>query len=100
MRGSRLYTVVLFLIFSFVVALGIKLVGTLLMGALTIIPASISKNISRSMTGYIILSALFGGFISLFGVALASRMNFLPGPTIIIFGIILFVISLFFVKKA
>ena len=38
------------LIFAFIVALGIKLVGTLLMGALTIIPASIAKNFSRNMT--------------------------------------------------
>ena len=96
---SGLYSLILFLIFSFVVALGIKLVGTLLMGALTIIPASISKNVSRSMTGYIVMSALLGGFISLFGVAFASRMNFLPGPVIVIFGIVLFVVSLFFVKK-
>ena len=96
---SRLYSLVLFLIFSFVVALGIKLVGTLLMGALTIIPASISKNISRSMTGYIVMSALLGGLISFFGVVFASRMGFIPGPTIIILGVGLFAVSLFFVKK-
>ena len=98
--GSKWHGLVLFVIFSFVVALGIKLVGTLLMGALTIIPPSISKNISRSMTGYIILSALFGGLISLFGVTWASRMGFLPGPAIIILGIGIFVVSLFFMKKA
>ena len=97
--GSRLYSLVLFLIFSFVVALGIKLVGTLLMGALTIIPATISKNVSRSMTAYIIMGAFFGGLISLLGVAMATQMGFLPGPTIIILGIGFFVVSLFFVKK-
>ena len=97
--GSRLYSLVLFLIFSFVVALGIKLVGTVLMGALTIIPATISKNVSRSMTAYIIMSALFGGLISLLGIAMAIQMGFLPGPTIIILGIGFFVVSLFFVKK-
>lgn len=98
-KGSRWYELALFVIFALVVALGIKLVGTLLMGALTIIPASISKNISRSMGGYIIMSAFFGGFISLLGVILANRMNFLPGPTIILFGIGLFTVSFFFIKK-
>jgi len=96
---SRIYELILFLIFSCVVALGIKLVGTLLMGALTIIPASIAKNISRSMGGYIVLSALFGGLISLFGVIIASHFGFLPGPSIIILGIGVFVVSLFFAKK-
>lgn len=99
MPGSRWYGLIFFIIFSCVVALGIKLVGTLLMGALTIIPASIAKNISRSIGGYIVLSTLFGGLISLFGVLIASRMNILPGPTIIILGIGVFVVSLFFVKK-
>ena len=96
---SKWYGLVLFVIFSFVVALGIKLVGALLMGALTIIPASISKNISRSMAGYIFLSSFFGGLIALFGVTLASRMGFLPGPTIIMLGVGVFVASLFFVKR-
>jgi ABC-type Mn2+/Zn2+ transport system permease subunit len=98
-KKSTIYELALFVIFSLVVALGIKLVGTLLMGALTIIPASISKNISRSMGGYIVMAAFFGGFISLSGAAIASQMRFLPGPTIIILGIGLFVVSLFFSRK-
>jgi len=47
-RKSRLHGLLLMVLFAFIVALGIKLVGTLLMGALTIIPATISKNISRA----------------------------------------------------
>lgn len=99
-RSSRWYELALFIIFALIVALGIKLVGTLLMGALTIIPASISKNISRSMGGYIIMSAFLGGFIGLFGVILANRMGFLPGPAIILLGIGLFAVSFFFTRKA
>lgn len=98
-RVSKWYELTLFVIFACIVALGIKLVGTLLMGALTIIPASIAKNISRSMGGYIILSSIIGGLISFVGVVLAYSFGFIPGPTIIILGIVLFVISLFFTKK-
>lgn len=87
------------LIFAVVVALGIKLVGALLMGALTIIPAAIARNVSRSIRFYIVLSALLGSLISVIGVFIAGAFNILPGPVIIIFGIILFLISLFFVKK-
>lgn len=87
------------LIFAIVVALGIKLVGALLMGALTIIPAAIARNISRSIRSYIVLSTFLGGFISVVGVWLAVIFNWLPGPVIIIFGIMIFIISLFFVKK-
>lgn len=98
-RKRRKYDLSLFLIFALAVALGIKLVGTLLMGALTIIPAAIAKNITGSMKGYILLSALLGGFISFCGVILAGYFKFLPGPTIILLGVGLFVFSLIFVKK-
>jgi len=86
------------LIFAVVVALGIKLVGTLLMGALTIIPAAIARNTNKSVKSYIFYSAIFGSLISVSGVLIAYIFSFLPGPTIIILGIIIFLISLF-VKK-
>lgn len=86
------------LVFAFIVALGIKLVGTLLMGALTIIPASIAKNFSRSMTWYIILSLLFGAVTAVGGLLVASSFHLLPGPAIILLGVGLFIISLIFKK--
>ena len=61
---GRQYVLALLLIFAMIVALGIKLVGTLLTGALTIIPAAVAKNASRSMRGYVILSAVLGGVLS------------------------------------
>ena len=91
---------VLLIIFAFVVALGIKLVGTLLMGALTIIPALIAKNICRSMQTFILTSSLVGVFIAVAGVILANGFNLLPGPAIIILGIVLFLLSTPFAKGA
>jgi zinc transport system permease protein len=81
------------------VALGIKLVGTLLMGALTIIPASIAKNICRSTRAYLVTSSVLGGVISLIGVLAAHAFHFLPGPAIILLGVALFLASLYFSTK-
>ena len=64
------------------------------MGALTIIPASIAKNIAKSMKGFIVASILLGGFISVTGLFIAETYSFLPGPSIILFGVGLFLISL------
>lgn len=95
LQDSQRHTqLILLVIFSFVVALGIKLVGTLLMGALTIIPAAIAKNTARTMAGFVVVSAILGGVISLGGVAVAFRFGFLPGPTIILIGVALFLFSL------
>lgn len=88
---QRRSTLLFLLLFAFVVALGIKLVGTLLMGALVIIPAAFAKNISRSMTAYVVLAGLAGGFIAGTGTWLAARFSVAPGPAIILLGVVLFI---------
>ena len=91
---GRWFDLLLLSLFALIVSLGIELVGTLLMGALTIIPASIAKNIAKSMKGYIAVSTLLGGLISVTGLFIAQAFSFLPGPSIILFGVGLFLISL------
>ena len=91
---GRGFDLLLLSLFALIVSLGIKLVGTLLMGALTIIPASIAKNIVRSMKGFITLSTVLGGVISVTGLFIAHAFSFLPGPSIILFGVGLFLVSL------
>jgi ABC-type Mn2+/Zn2+ transport system permease subunit len=91
---GRGYDLALLLIFAMIVALGIKLVGTLLMGALTIIPASVAKNLFRSMRRYVIASSVLGGAISVAGVWIAETFRFPPGPSIVLLGVSLFLLSL------
>lgn len=98
-KRTSWFELLLFLMLSFAVALGIKLVGTILMGALTIIPASIAKNVSQSMASYVTISSVLGGLIALGGVIIASQLSFAPGPIVIILGVALFVCSIFFVRK-
>ena len=93
-KVGRGYELSLLILFAVVVALGIKLVGTLLMGALTIIPAAIARNITLGMRRYMVLAALFGAIISVAGVAAASLWGIRPGPVIILLGVALFLASL------
>jgi ABC-type Mn2+/Zn2+ transport system permease subunit len=92
---KQTYNLLFFLVFSIVVALGIKLVGTLLMGALTIIPAAIARNVTRGMKAYIVISALLGAIIAVLGVLLAYIFGLLPGPVIILLGVGVFILSFF-----
>lgn len=96
---GRKHDLALLLIFAMIVALEIKLAGTLLMGALTIIPAAIARNISRSMRGYLILSSLLGAAISVGGMWIAGVLRLLPGPSIILFGVSLFLVSVLAGRK-
>lgn len=91
---GRWFDLLLLSLFALIVSLGIKLVGTLLMGALTIIPASIAKNIAKTMRSFIIVSTLLGGVISVTGLFVAQAFAILPGPSIILFGVGLFLVSL------
>ncbi len=91
---GRSADLVLLLNFALVVALGIKLVGTLLMGALTIIPASIAKNTCRSVRAYVVTATVLGTLVATGGVLLAERFALLPGPTIVLLGTGVFVVSL------
>lgn len=70
-RTNLLY---LFLV-SLVVAIGIKIVGTLLVGFLVIVPAIASKNLSSDMFRYSLFSALFGAANAFSGILLSNYLN-------------------------
>ena len=87
----------LFLIMvSLIVALGLKVVGTLLMGSLVIIPAAAAKNVSVSISGYVFLAALFGALASIGGIFAAGFFSIPAGSSIILTGGLIFLITLVF----
>lgn len=88
----------LFLV-ALIVALGIKVVGTLLMGALVIIPAITAKNFAKSLRTYIWSSAAIGALSGLLGIIIADSLSLSPGPVVVIVSGALFLISLPFSKK-
>ena len=67
-----------------VVTLGIRFVGTLLMGALVIVPAAAARNISRSLVSYYLFSALFGVASAALGVYLSSLYAIPSGPAVVL----------------
>lgn len=87
------------LLFSLSVALGIKLVGSVLMGALTILPAVSARNFSWSLKSFLIFSVVLGLIMMFIGIIISSLFNFSPGPSVILSGIVFFIISLLFTKK-
>ena len=93
-QSKKIELAYLFL-FALGVALGIKFVGALLMGALIIIPAAAAKNIARSLTGFMALSIAAGIFSAVLGVYFSNLYQLSPGPIFILSGTAIFVLSLF-----
>jgi ABC-type Mn2+/Zn2+ transport system permease subunit len=83
----------LFLV-SVVVAVGIKIVGTLLVGFLVIVPAIAARNLSPNIFRYTRASAVFGVISAFSGVLLASYFpDFAPGPLVVFSGIAIFAVT-------
>jgi ABC-type Mn2+/Zn2+ transport system permease subunit len=83
------------LLVSLVVAIGIKIVGTLLVGFLVIVPAAAAKNVSSDLFKYAVLSASFGAVSTCSGVLFSSYLNLPTGPFVVFSGIIVFVVTIF-----
>lgn len=85
---------------AIVVALGIRVTGSLLVGSLVIIPAAIARNISGSLRGYVWWSVFFGVFGSVVGLFLYRQIGLPAGPLIILVSGACFLISLFFRRQS
>ena len=90
----------LFLILvAVVVALGVKVVGTLLMGALVILPAVAARNMTSRFREFSLLSALFGGLSAVAGSGIAVFAALPPGPVIVLVAAFFFLVSLVLRKE-
>jgi ABC-type Mn2+/Zn2+ transport system permease subunit len=93
------YNFIYLVCIAIVVALGIKVTGSLLMGALVITPAAAARNFARNLSGYS-HGALLIGTISCFLGLLVFKVFSLPaGPLIILFASLIFLISIIFRKR-
>jgi len=94
-RMQRVNLMYLILV-GLVVSLGVKFIGTLLTGALVIVPAASAKNVARSVKGFQILSSLIGVFSAITGILIASFLGISSGPAVVLVSIAFFVLSYFF----
>jgi ABC-type Mn2+/Zn2+ transport system permease subunit len=79
------------LLVSLVVAVGIKIIGTLLVGFLVVVPAAAAKNVSTDLFRYSLLSAAFGTISAVTGVSLSGYLNLPTGPLVVFAGIAVFI---------
>jgi len=92
------YNLFYLLLVGVVVALGVKFVGTLLMGALVIVPAAAAKNVSRGIKSYYFLSAVFGLISAIIGILAANILNISSGPAVVLTSVFVFIVT-YLIKK-
>jgi len=94
--NTALTNLLYLLLVSAIVAIGIQVTGTLLVGFLVVTPAAAARIISANLSRYFMLSAIFGAVSAVSGIVLSNSLNILPGPLIVISGVVIFAIVLIY----
>ncbi|MCD6466125.1 metal ABC transporter permease [Candidatus Bathyarchaeota archaeon] len=87
------YNLIYLFLIAAIVALGTKLVGGLMTAAIVAIPSASARNLSRNLSNYRFLAALFGGTSMIAGIALSVFSNLPVGPLIILSNVAVFFLS-------
>ena len=82
------------LTFALTIALGLRYMGVLLMGALIIIPAVTAKRIARNLDGMLLVAVAIAVIATVSGIELASRLHTETGPIIVLIAAGAFLLSL------
>lgn len=80
--------------FALTIALGLRYLGVLLMGALIIIPAATAKRLTRNLSGMLITAVVLAVVSTLAGTLLAARLHRETGSVIVTVAAGLFLLSL------
>ena len=92
------------LVFSLTVLLGVRFLGALLVGALIIVPAAIGRQLTHTLTAFLVTSSLASVLSVALGLIISRfyphftvghvRLNLALGPAIIAVATVLFLLSL------
>lgn len=83
--------------FALTIALGLRFLGVLLMGALIIIPAATAKRLARNLTGMLLIAVVLAVVSTVAGSWMAFRLHRETGPLIVIVATGIFLLS--FVRR-
>ncbi|HII40867.1 MAG TPA: metal ABC transporter permease [Thermoplasmata archaeon] len=78
------------LLVAVVVAAGLQIVGTLLVGALVIVPAAAMKNVSSNLSRYAMLSGVAGVVSVVSGILISTAFVVPAGPLVVVVGFVVF----------
>jgi ABC-type Mn2+/Zn2+ transport system permease subunit len=80
--------------FALTIALGLRYLGVLLMGALIIIPAATAKRVATNLSGMLLTAVLVAVFATVAGSVLAAWLHRETGPLIVTAAAVCFLVSL------
>ena len=88
------------LLLAGVFAISIKMIGALLITGLLLIPAATARSLSSNPRQMVIISILVGIISVILGLFSSLELNTASGPSIIVAGLVLFILSLISFKRS
>jgi len=79
---------------ALVVGASIKAIGVLLISAFVVIPACAARLLSRTFSGYVILSAFLGALGAVLGMVFSAMFNLPSGPAIVTMQLAFFLVAI------
>lgn len=90
----RRLNLIFVVLLTLVVAMSIRLLGIILVTSLVVIPSATARNLARNLRQEAIISVIVGLLGSVGGLILSFLLNLPGGPTIVVTGSILFMVSM------
>lgn len=84
---------VLMVLTATTIAVGMQVVGILLVAALLVVPVGIARNLVRSFRATILASGVVGASVAGLGLSLSSTTNSAPSGTIVLVAVVAYAVS-------
>ncbi len=95
----RLYDYLFMILLASAIAASIRIFGVILVSSLIIIPASVARNIAGSFKQMLVISVTVGVVSSIGGLISSFYLDTPSGPTIVIWSMAFFMLSLFLRRR-
>lgn len=95
----KFYKNIFTILIAFIVTISLKWVGMLIINSLLVLPAASSKNVTKSMRSYHIVSVLFSLISGISGLIISFYTGTSAGATIVLISSVIFFIT-FFINKS
>ncbi len=95
----RLYDYLFMILLASTIAASIRIVGVILVSSLIIVPATVARNLAGSFKQMLLISVIVGIISAVGGLVSSYYLNTPSGPTIVIWAMAFFILSVIFRQR-
>lgn len=95
----RLQTIALYVALAAATVLGVKILGIILVSALLILPPAVSRLLTSTLKGHVIMSLVLAEIMVIAGLTVSYLFDLPSGATVVLFGAAMFALAALFGRR-